>query len=325
MLGIDQLKPFVRNIAEEVECPVRGCSRVVPRQRKTFRRDDRFKCPDHEIFISGSTFEYASEVENLLWRDEADLCLLSRIKGVKRESRIARDNSEDALTWNVFRFLEKNKLVDRVLSPLVDRRLLAPKVIYWSYSQRDLAAWPGLDRTRTEFGENLQRSSEPDLIVDAADTLVFVEAKLTAGNETAPSRSGSQRGYEDGGRGWFSRAFKSDYESVAIKAKKYELMRFWLLGTWLANEMGKQFCLINVVRESEETDIENAFGHHIRQIGGSRFIRVSWECIYRQIADIGQAASSEAAILTYLANKSLGYNNQGRLRKAFDVAVRAGG
>ena len=62
-----------------------------------------FKCPKHNIYISPTTFEYQSELDNLLWKDEADLDLLDRTKGVKRESRIARDRSEDAVTWNVFR------------------------------------------------------------------------------------------------------------------------------------------------------------------------------------------------------------------------------
>jgi len=28
---------------------------------------------------------------------------------------------------------------------------------------------------------------------------------------------------------------------VAIKEKKYELLRFWLLGSWLANELGLDY------------------------------------------------------------------------------------
>jgi hypothetical protein len=87
---------------------LRDCSEKVERQSGFFTREERFKCPKHNIYISPSTFEYQSELDNLLWKDKADLDLLKRIKSVKRECRIARDNSEDAVTWNVFRFLEKN-------------------------------------------------------------------------------------------------------------------------------------------------------------------------------------------------------------------------
>jgi hypothetical protein len=86
---------------------------TVPRQRHKFRRLDEFKCPEHNIYISPSTFEYQSRLDNILWKDELDQDLLfNRIAKVKREiKRIGRDNSEDAVTWNVFRFLEKENLL----------------------------------------------------------------------------------------------------------------------------------------------------------------------------------------------------------------------
>ena len=79
-----------------------------------------FLGPQHGIYISPSTFEYADEFDNLLWHDPADRELLAAFKPFKRESRLARDNSEDALTWNVFRYLEKSGRLGRV-SWLSDR------------------------------------------------------------------------------------------------------------------------------------------------------------------------------------------------------------
>ena len=54
-------------------------------------------------------------------------------------------------------------------------------------------------------------------------------------------------------------SIQSDYETIAIKAKKYELFRFWLLGSWIASETGRDFFLINVVLSERETDIEQQF------------------------------------------------------------------
>ena len=107
MFGIKELKRSIKITKTTVECPVKGCSEKIERQRGVFKREERFKCPKHNIYVSPSTFEYQSELDNLLWKDKADLDLFERIKRVKRESRIARDRSEDAITWNVFRFLEK--------------------------------------------------------------------------------------------------------------------------------------------------------------------------------------------------------------------------
>ena len=97
MLGIEELKESIRITETTVECPVKGCSKKIERQRKRFKPEEKFKCPDHNIYISSSTFEYQNKLNNLLWKDQADLDLFKMIKIVKRESRIARDNSEDAI------------------------------------------------------------------------------------------------------------------------------------------------------------------------------------------------------------------------------------
>ena len=236
MLGIEELKGNIGITKTTVECPVKGCSEKIERQRKSFKREEKFKCPIHNIYISPSTFEYQSELDNLLWKDRADLDLFKMIKTVKRESRIARDNSEDAVTWNVFRFLERNNLVEKTLSPIIGVPLKSSEVIYWSYSQKENSSWSELNKARKEFGEEIKRSSEPDVIIKTDNTLLFIKAKLTAGNETDPSNKGGSKKYENGGNNLFSKVFKSDYKTIAIDEKKYELIRFWLLGTWIAKQ-----------------------------------------------------------------------------------------
>ena len=115
MLGFNELKSSLEITEATVECPVKGCSEKVERQRKVFKREKRFKCPQHNIYISPSTFAYQKETDNLLWLTEEGLNLFNEIKSVKRESRISRDNSEDGVTWNVFRFLEKNNLLNKMV------------------------------------------------------------------------------------------------------------------------------------------------------------------------------------------------------------------
>src|SRR5687768_13532494 len=118
MLGWNDLKHSVRLTDTAVECPVLGCHHAVERQRNRFLLEPRFQCPEHKLHISPSTFEYSSEFENMLWTDASDRALWAQIKtpGIKRESRIARDNSEDAVTWNVFRLFERRRLLGDVLN-----------------------------------------------------------------------------------------------------------------------------------------------------------------------------------------------------------------
>jgi hypothetical protein len=319
MLGIEELKEGIEITEITVECPVKDCSEKVERQREVFKREESFKCSKHNIYISPSTFEYQCESDNLLWKDEADLGLFNRIKKVKRESRIARDNSEDAVTWNVFRFLERNNLVEMTLSSIIGVTPKSSEVIYWSYSQKDNSSWSELNKAREEFGEEIKRSSEPDIIIKTDNSMLFIEAKLTAGNETIPSDTSNSKKYETGGDNWFSKVFKSDYKTVAIDEKKYELLRFWLLGTWIAKQRNLDFYLVNLVLSEREKDIETIFKRHIYENQGMRFIRITWEDIYQQILNSELSEIDKDTMTKYFRNKTIGYDGNGRLQRAFSI------
>jgi hypothetical protein len=315
MVGLEDLKERIHITKKTVECPLKGCPEKVERQRQSFKREERFRCPVHEIYISPSTFEYPQQEDNLLWKQNDDLRLLERIKAVKRESRMARDNSEDAVTWNVFRFLERNNLTGGFLD-LIGAAVEYPEIIYWSYSQQEDDIWAELEKARKEFGEAKKRSSEPDIIIKTEKALVFIEAKLTATNETSPSDKSNSKKYETGGNYWFKEVFTSDYKTIAIIDQKYELMRFWLLGTWIAFQMDMNFYLINLILSGKEEDIEVLFKRHIRESLRRKFLRLTWEDIYQYIKT-KPTSKDNSTMLRYFATKSLGYDSNGMLKKAF--------
>ena len=317
MLGIKELKGSIEITEPTIECPVKGCSERVERQREVFKRKERFKCLKHNIYISPSTFEYKGELDNLLWKDKADLDLLKKMKTVKRESRIARERSEDAVTWNVFRFLERNNLVERILGSIIGVTLKSSQITYWSYSQRENSSWSELNKARKEFDEKEERGSEPDIIIKTNTALFFIEAKLTAGNETVPSDMDNSKRYETGGDNWFSKVFKSNYQTVAIVEKKYELLRFWLLGTWIAKQQDLNFYLVNLVLSERDKNIGAIFKRHIYENQRMKFIRISWEDIYQQILNSGLSGRDKDKIIEYFKNKTIGYDSNGKLQKAF--------
>jgi hypothetical protein len=317
MYGIRDLKGRILITSDTVECPVTGCSNKVTRQRKTFRREEQYKCPVHDLYISPSTFEYPSMWDNMLWKDEEDVHLLNSIFAAKRESRMARDNSEDALSWNVFRYLEREGLISPFFQLITSKNIGSSDVIYWSYNQGEGNAWTQLNKAGVEFGEPIDRSSEPDIIVKTDKALFFIEAKLQATNKTTPSRKDNPKKYKTGGDNWHSHVFCSDYETIAIENKKYELLRFWLLGSWLAKQLDLDFYLINLVVAGRETDIEERFGRHLVSDGRRRFMRLSWEVIHAFIREKAPAGPSKELIIDYFRNKTVGYNQNGRLQRAF--------
>lgn len=314
------LKPHILVSETQVECPVRGCSQKVARQRQVFKSTSQFQCPEHQIYISPSTFEYPTELDNLLWKDEQDIALLENIKSVKRESRMARDNSEDALSWNVFRYLEKRGHLSAILSCIIGRNVGNLQLVYWSYSPCLQGVWPELTSARQEFGEQLQRSSEPDLIAFNDKVVLFVEAKFTASNETTPSDPENQKKYVTGGNSWYHQVFASDHNTIANDVQKYELLRYWLLGSWIAAQSERDFYLANLVRSEYEQDIEKLFGRHIRANAHRHFVRLTWEEIYQRTAEKIPSSAQRDSLLDYFQYKTVGYNRFGELQRAFSIS-----
>ncbi len=307
MYGRSNLKPEIRWTNGKVECPVIGCDVLVPRQRERFRCDPRFLCQVHHIYISPTTFAYESEEDNLLWADDDDLELLRNLKDVKRESRMHHNNSEDAVSWNCFRHFEREGLLGDIMKHLGLRPDGQEELIYWPYSPKELAACQWLVQARNEFGEEQQKSSEPDLILRNTTSLVFLEAKLLAPNNSGPSNPSATKDYLVGGEGWYGKVFRSSYEDVALRAKLYELLRFWLLGTWIAHRQGLDFRLANLVREGQETDIADRFGQHIISSVSHRFVRTTWQNIFR-LADSVSKSSATKRLIEYAREKTLGYD-----------------
>jgi hypothetical protein len=319
MLGVNELKESITKTKRKVECPVKGCNVQVARRKGRWRRKKRFKCPDHNIYIYPSTFEYEYVIDNLLWHNAEDLDLLKRIDEAKRGSRMASDNSEDAVIWNVMRFLERSHLLAPVMKSLLGVELSSPEVIYWSQCGTRKKGWTAWRKAQREFGEKAGGDAGPDIIVNSTDAIIFIEARLTGQYTSGPGRRKARKKYIKRGRYWFQRVFTSDYGQVAVKDKRFELMRLWLLGTWMAAQESKNFCLVSLVREGREEGIEEAFGSHISESEERRFRRLTWEDIYRRIMESDGTKPEKDKIIRYFRNKALGYGRKGLLHKAFQT------
>jgi len=317
LYGKQNLKDTIAINDRTVECPVKNCRCVVERQRHNFRREDRFMCPDHHIYISPSTFEYSNVKENLLWQSSVDLDFLKDVIKVKRECRMARDNSEDAVTWNIFRYLETSGQLNGLLSQIIQTTCHLSELIYWSYSAKDRGVWSELKKARHAFGENPKSGSEPDLIAVTDKTLLFVEAKLTATNNTQSKHTGQQ--YMHGGNGWYKHVFRSDFDTVAVQAKKYELLRFWLFGSWMAKEMNRDFYLLNIVLSKRDQDIEERFLPHAITNDQRHFKRITWETLYEYIVNHAPTSQKKETLKAFFENKTTGYK-AGIIQKAFSIS-----
>jgi hypothetical protein len=316
MYFYEDLKPERIITNDQVPCPVADCTHTVPRQRGTYRKVPEFFCNEHRLCISLSTYEHLDYAQNFLF--PADREFLESCFGVKRETdRLGRERSEDAVTFNVFRPLERLGLLGAYLSGVTRFAEDDPSLIYWSYSPPDMGNWPPLERARATFGEVATRGSEPDLIAVGEKTLTFIEVKLTATTNTRPSAGTVRPSYASGASGWFHQVFSAAAEEIASQARKYELMRFWLLGSWIAQEMDREFALVSLNPASHDEDLVASFGSFLRADDRRQFRTATWEELASFVGQRQTAHDDLATVHNYLAGKTIGYDAAGRLRRAF--------
>lgn len=319
----NDLKEKITITTETVECPVKGCTLTVDRKRRKDNEGMNFTCEKHGILITPSTFIYNNDQNNLVRPD--DIELLNEIQRTKRESRLKNENSEDAVSWNVFRYLEKEDLLSQWLSKITNEIHRDLEIMYWSFCDKAKGTYPLLEKARNEFDELQNQGSEPDIIIKTDKSLFIIEAKLFSSNKTSGStkrldkRIENKKEYLTGGNNLFNTIFKTHYETI-VNDQKYELMRFWLLGSWMAKEEGLNFQLINLVLDRNEKVIESDFGKHINQDINAKFSRQTWESIYNFIKENGIEKKYKNDVLNYFENKAAGYTSNGKLkRKAFDT------
>jgi hypothetical protein len=248
--------------------------------------------------------------------DEADWDLLHHeIATEKREThRLARERSEDAVTYNVFRSIERAGRLAELCQMFTATGQSAADLVYWSYSLPDAGPLPLLQDARRSFGERPARGSEPDLIAITPTDIIFIEVKLTSGNETTPSRPECLGLYQAAAGGWYDTIFMADPHSIAVTARKYELMRFWLLGSWMARNSQRRFTLVSLTRRVQDPNLERVVAPLLRQADDRRYVHLTWE----EIAQFTAADPCTSPVFDYLVTKSVGYDGAGMLQPMLD-------
>jgi hypothetical protein len=95
------------------------------------------------------------------------------------------------------------------------------------------------------------------------------------------------------------------------------MMRLRLLGSWAAAELNKPFYLVNLVRDKSERSIVKSLTPHLKSAPTQQFIRATWENIRRFVDDSRPRPPTSDTLLQNMIEKTVGYDNRGRLRPAF--------
>jgi hypothetical protein len=213
---------------------------------------------------------------------------LSGITHEKKRRRLANERSEDLLTWNVFSWLEARSLLGQVIRWVgLPEPSDTPSIYYWGATDH---AAPGVelrDLLTRSFGESPGSLSEPDLILVGQASVVFVEAKFGSPNDRQVGTKAER--YVKAAPAWF----RTNAEAVA-QVGYYELTRNWAIGGALADQLGRRFALVNLVRRGDEGQVSEEFGPLLSDKG--TFAVRTWEDLVRAV---------EPALAAHLQDETL--------------------
>ena len=316
MYGVSLLKPRLEHADNGVLCPVRGCRHQVPVQPTVLRTSAEYVCPAHKIAVAQATFAYQRETDNLLWTDPESVRLLNSSKRPERDLRLGLDNSESALTWNVFRWLETSGALSGLLEHWTGERVVNPSLVYWSHSRiREGVHFP-LYQARNAYREEEGQETEPAVLVETEDLLLLLDPHLGSAKPAGRSPLGWEP-YDVGAGGWASSVLTGSTEGFAGERGQFELLRLWLLGTWMAQQEAKRFLLLYLAPGWSRGLPYQAASTGFRESAERGALRVSWEEIHEYVSAECPQNPGAAALLGYLEEKGAGYGEDGLLRRAF--------
>lgn len=299
--------------ANRAHCHVKDCQEVValPRGAQWKRWRDNL-CPRHQILVHRNTYRFDDAAMG--WQRNflvtvRDTEKLESIRQTKVEQRWGYENSEDALTWNVFRTFEKAGQLAELVNCLTEgyvQTTEAVEVILWGNHNDGL--WKPLEQARKHFEQDKRIPTEPDVVLLGGSGAVFVEAKFGSPNKGI---EGDIKSYEK--EGFYKRYFKT----ASLASVPYsQLVRHFLFVAYVAEQLGiRQFMLINLVRRRSQRAVGNSsrdFGrNHLKD--PRQFLQTTWEDIYDTFLRSKDLPPEMDLLKRYFENKTW------NLQSAFDL------
>lgn len=289
MKDLDPELHFDLGPPRRIRCFVRGCQHLL---RPPTRSGGGDICPEHGIRChSSGTYSYADIRQNFII--DANL-VATRIVGHpdKYDSkRLGMENSEDAVTWNVFRSLQKADCLHHVANLICGSNSTdEPQLYLWGLSLTGdtFDLWDLLVDARKRFEGNLpvkRPLTEPDIALYLpGEYLILIEAKFTSPNSY----------YSDGKRKDSASLTKAELLAIyqddslrilnavkAVQTKRvhYQLWRNLIFAEWMAAraEQGTQGFLGSLTRRGHERESCAEFSQLSNDDFQNRFRHIAWE------------------------------------------------
>lgn len=295
-----------------LKCPVIGCDFSVPASKGVLSGDAKANnscCPKHQIYLSANTFKYADTNQALLWSEDRDLIEQIMADAKKDRDELAWEGSVSAIVLNVFRYLERHKILGKMVKELLkdaDRSNFSYDEIrelqYWSTLVRanEYAKSFNLAESWAALGGTCENRPTPDVLIGQPGDVVLIKAGLDTAdiyNAQIGSFPNTDRAIELG-----HEVFKVELNE-AIESIGGELTALFLAGKAMAG--GLNFQVVYLSREKYDA----VLFRKVRSIlvSPKQFVVITWQQIYNFIAKSNVEDPAMVKMLAYLRGKTVGY------------------
>ena len=205
--------------------------------------------------------------------------------GYGGKAYLSSDRSEDALTWNVFRSLQKAGLPGLETIGEIFQVSSLESVLFWgcdvelqSESQQILNCL-----IRAIDGKHMGTMTEPDLVILTDREVAFVECKLNANGKQSPWKA-QGLGAEKRFNTYVEECGFEKLQNVDTWGQVYQLIRQYIYARSMAAVMDRRPLVFSLVRE-ERPGSWNAFYQPLRDFDQAVFKPlVTWEDVRKSVA-----------------------------------------
>jgi hypothetical protein len=218
---------------------------------------------------------------------------LNQLNRENKRKKFAFETSEDAATWTVFNYLKQRKCLCESLKRSGVEWLISadlePTILLWGVpvpgsDRRGIDIKKNLITILNQIGEDPQKYSEPDVILDFGDIgVVIIEVKYRSPNDTLDEKSPK----------WEKYLHNSSAFADIIGIKKtgyYELARNWRTAWDLSG--GRSMALINLGPDSlfkgDDGKKISEFSKCLRQNKTCKFVDTTWKRLIGATSDYPQ-------------------------------------
>lgn len=302
-------------------CPIIGCDTVIaayPSLKNPHNNESNF-CAKHGIYCRKNTYIYKEKTDNLITSINSFKDIFEKKDNAKYDvDRIGYENSEDALSWNVFVTLQKAGEL-KAIATLISGKPCEeePELILWGYSLSNGSTIEELKCFKKKFESSISVQTEPDIILKTTNEVFLIEAKFCSPNsrkeisvwkdKEIDGRTKKEYGsYNIRYKGLIDEVLNRD---VIERQDKFcsQLVRYALYAHDAYRDENYYIANLLPVIHKEIDLIEGEFNPYLKK---GTFKTITWEAIYKKLEDL----KSHPEIITlkrYLQEKTA------NLKKAF--------